>query len=448
MIIKPLIMTIDYRLKAVNCLVYLIVIAGLIACEPLQINEEVMPTSTLKLLAVTPDYAKSNVAIQGVVSEESETGIVYGTSPQPTITGQKATLDRTGGSNTAVVTATIGSLQPKQRYYFRLYTQKDGVVLYSNERSVVLSPDWKHLIDVPYEGQPLSYGWIYGNFGGYQLTVFTRTNFVSESSGQQWNYYSSDFQGQQWRAASTNSLGYPARYTPIYVPYADQTTYFFGGGYFYVPEPIPTYTYQKFFDDYRDGSAYDYPGDDVPTVQFAIGSNLPDLYVLEVGNKYRLWKYQNRITPTGWELVEGAEFPRKTLKKLFSFAVDNKGYILSEDDNSMWAFDPTTNRWQERKKTPFVNREKGAVITLTKGGVYGLGYNTKTGEGYRDLWLYDDKNDAWNYLTDYPGEGSASVAAVGRNSRIGLMMGYRATATPIGTAEFSAAKDVWIYEPQ
>jgi hypothetical protein len=441
-------MNVNYCLKTVNCLVYLIVIAGLIACEPPQINEDIVPTSTLKLLAVTPDYAKGSVAIQGLVSEESETGIVYGTSPQPVIGGQKATLDRTGGGNTSVVTATIGSLQPKQRYYFRLYTQKDGIVLYSNERSVILSPDWKHLIDVPYEGQPLSYGWLYGNFGGYQLTVFTRTNFVSESTGQQWNYYSSDFQGQQWRAASTNNLGYPARYAPIYVPYSDQTTYFFGAGYYYVPEPIPTYTYQKFFDDYRDGPAYDYPGDDVPTVQFAIGTNLPDLYVLEVGNKYRLWKYQNRITPTGWELVEGAEFPRKTLRKLFAFAVDTKGYILSEDDNSMWAFDPTANRWQERKKTPFANREKGAVITLTKGGIYGLGYNTKTGEGYRDLWLYDDKNDAWSYLTDYPGEGSASVTAVGRNSRIGFMMGYRATATPIGTAEFSAAKDVWIYEPQ
>jgi hypothetical protein len=421
-----------------NCLIYLIV-AGMMACEPAQINEDIVPTGTLKLLAVTPDYAKGSVAIQGLVSEKGETGIVYGTSPQPTISGQKATLDRTGGSNTVVVTATIGSLQPKQRYYFRLYAQKDGVVLYSNERSIVLSPDWKRLLDVPYEGQPLSYGWLYGNFGGYQLTVFTRTNFVSESTGQQWNYFSSDFQGQQWRAASTNSLGYPARYSPIYIPYADQTSYFFGGGYYYVPEPIPTYTYQKFFDDYRDGAAYDYPGDDVSTVH---------LYVLEVGNKYRLWKYQNRITPTGWELVEGAEFPRKTLKKLFSFAVDNKGYVLSEDNNSMWAYDPTTNQWQERKKTPFANREKGAVITLTKGGVYGLGYNTKTGEGYRDLWLYDDKNDAWSYLTDYPGEGSASVTAVGRNSRIGFMMGYRATATPIGTAEFSAAKDVWIYEPQ
>ena len=114
----------------------------------------------------------------------------------------------------------------------------------------------------------------------------------------------------------------------------------------------------------------------------------------------------------------------------------------------MWAFDPTTNRWQERKKTPFFNREKGAIITLSKGAVYGLGYNTKTGEGYRDLWLYDDQNDVWSYLTDYPGEGSANVTAVGRNNRVGFMMGYRATATPIGTAEFSAAKDVWIYEPK
>lgn len=423
-------------------------IAGMVACEPVQNEDIVEPISVLKLLAVTPDYAKANVFIQGEISAiDGEIGIVYGTSPQPTITNQQATLQQSS-SNSAVVSATIVSLQLKQRYYFRLYVKKDDVVLYSNERNILLSPDWKRLVDVPYEGQPLPYGWLYGNFGGYQLTVFTRTNFVSESTGQQWNYYSSDFQGQLWRAGTNNSSGYPARYNPIYLPYADQTTYFFGGGYYYVPEPIPTYTYQKFFDDYRDGAAYDYIGDDVPTVQFAIGANLPDLYVLEVGNQYRLWKYQNRITPTGWELVEGAAFPRKNLKKIFSFAVNDKGYILSEDDNSLWAFDPTTNRWQERKKTPFFNREKGAIITLSKGAVYGLGYNTKTGEGYRDLWLYDDQNDVWSYLTDYPGEGSANVTAVGRNNRVGFMMGYRATATPIGTAEFSAAKDVWIYEPK
>ncbi|MFN8344896.1 MAG: hypothetical protein U0X91_07830 [Spirosomataceae bacterium] len=398
--------------------------------------------------AVTPDYAKGSVAVQGQISPEgTEIGLVYGTAPQPTIANQQAAVEKSN-ANATLVSATVGSLQLKQRYYFRLYAKKDGTVLYSNERTVLLSPDWKRLPDLAYEGQPLPYGWINDSFGSFQLTVFTRTNFVSESSGQQWNYYSSDFQGSQWRASSTNSLLYPARYNPIYLPYTNQITYFFGGGYYYIPEPIPTYNYQKFFDDYRDGPAYDYPGDDLPTVQFAIGASLPDLYVLEIGKQYRLWKYQNRITPTGWELVEGAEFPRKNLTKLFPFAVNEKGYLLSEDDNSLWAFDPTSNRWQERKKTPFANREKGAVITISKGAVYGLGYNTQTGEGYRDLWLYDDQNDAWSYLTDYPGEGSANVTAVGRNNRVGFLFGHRATATPIGTAEFSAAKDVWLYEPK
>lgn len=435
-------------MKTYSYIIYLL-LAGLIACEPAQISDDIPPTTTLKLLVVTPDYAKTNAAIQGEISiTDGEIGVVYGTSPQPTISNQQATLQQSI-SNAAVVSATIGGLKPNQRFYFRLYTKKGETVLYSNERSVVLSPDWKRILDVPYEGQPLSYGWMFNYFGGFQLNVFTRTNFVSESTGQQWFYSSRDFQGEQWRANTNNSTtNFPARYSPIYVPYADQATYFFGGGYYYVPEPIPTYTYQKFFDDYRDGVANDYVGDDVPTVQFAIGTNLPDLYVLEVGNQYRLWKYQNRITPTGWELVEGAEFPRKNLKKLFSFAVGEKGYVLSEDDNSLWVFEPTTKRWQERKKTPFVNREKGAVITLNKGAIYGLGYNTKTGEGYRDLWLYDDQKDSWSYLTDYPGEGSVGVTAIGRDNRVGFMMGYRATATPIGTAEFGAAKDVWIYEPK
>lgn len=186
----------------------------------------------------------------------------------------------------------------------------------------------------------------------------------------------------------------------------------------------------------------------MPTVQFGIGANLPDLYVLEVGNQYRLWKYQNRTTPTGWELVSGAEFPKKSLKKLLAFAVGENGFILSEEDGSLWAFDPKTAKWTACKTTPFKNRERGSAITIAKGGVYGLGVNTKTGEGYRDLWLYDDKADSWSYLTDYPGEGSANVTAVGRNNRAGFIMGYRATTTAIGTAEFSVAKDAWVYEPK
>lgn len=413
-----------------------------VSCEPAQVYEDTPPFETLKLLSVTPDFAKSAVTLQGEISEgtDKEFGVVYGTAPLPTVGSQQISLQASG----TTLSGNISNLKPGQRYYFRLYSKKGSEIVYSNERNVVLSGGWRELSSLKFEGQPLSYGWMSTGFGGFSISVFTRTNFASESTGQQWNYFGNG----EWQANRSGTTSLPARYNPIYVPYTDQTTYFFGGGYYYSPEPSPTYTYQKFFDDYRDGAAYDYPGDDVPTVQFAIGINLPDLYVLEVGNQYRLWKYQNRITPTGWELVSGAEFPKKSLKKLLAFAAGEKGFILSEEDGSLWTFDPETAKWTARKTIPFKDRERGSVITIAKGGVYGLGVNTKTGEGYRDLWLYDDKADSWSYLTDYPGEGSANVTAVGRNNRVGFLMGYRATTTSIGTAEFSVAKDAWIYEPK
>ncbi|WP_428655603.1 hypothetical protein [Runella sp.] len=424
---------------------WMLLLPAINSCEPAVVNEETAAQSTLKLFSVTPDYAKGTALIQGESSvvEGVEFGIAYGLTSKPTITNQQAAVQQSGGSGKAL-SATIANLQPNQRYYFRLYTKKGSEVTYSNERNVVLNPNWRQIASVNFEGQPLSYGWLNESYGGFSITAFTRTNLSSESTSQQWTYYG----GVNWQGSLNVTTALPARYAPIYLPYADQTTYFFGGGYFYSPEPNAAYTYQKSFDDYRDGVAYDYVGDDVPTVQFAIGTNLPDLYVLEVGNQYRLWKYQNRITPTGWELVKGAEFPKKSLTKLLAFTAGEKGFILSEDDGSLWAFDPVKNQWTSRKTIPFKDRQRGAAISITKGGVYGLGVNSKTGEGYRDLWLYDDKADSWSYLTDYPGEGNANVTAVGRNNRIGFLMGYRAITTPIGTAEFSVAKDVWIFEPK
>lgn len=423
---------------------YISLLFLLTACEPNVFYESIPPIELLKLTAVTPDFAQKGASFEGQAAneEKSEIGLVYSESQLPTLTAQKAVFF---SKNDQRITGRIEGLQPGKKYYFRLYKKMGETTRYSNQLSTVLSPDWRRLPDVPYEGQPLPYGWLYEYPSGYQMTVYARTFFVSESQGVQWIFYSA---AQQWQTYFQNDVSIPVRYNPIYLPYADKDTYFFGGGYYYTPEPSPLYTYQKNLSEYRGAANEAYPGDDVPTVQFAIGDFLPDLYVLEAGNHYRLWKYQNRLSPSGWQLVSGGEFPRKNLKKLLAFSKGTTGFILSEDDGSLWAFDPFSGRWAARANIPFKDREKGVVITIKKGGVYGLGYNPKTGEGYRDLWLYDDKADTWSYLTDYPGEGNVNITAVGRNDRIGFMMGYRATATAIGTAEYAATKDVWVYEPK
>ncbi|WP_428662236.1 hypothetical protein [Runella sp.] len=424
-----------------RCIVLLFLLT---ACEPKTFFDSVPPFEVLKLTVVTPDFAGKTASFEGqaINEENNELGLVYSESPLPTLTAQKAA---SFSQNDQRISGRIDGLQTGKRYYFRLYKKNGGTTVYSNQLSTVLSPDWQRLPDIPYEGQPLPYGWLYEYSSGYQLAVYTRTTFVSESQAIQWAFFSAT---QQWQTYFPNNISTPARYNPIYLPYADEDTYFFGAGYFYIPEPHPVYMYQKNLSEYRGTANEAYPGDDVPTVQFAIGGFLPDLYVLEVGNQYRLWKYQNRLSPSGWQPVSGGEFPRKELKKPLAFSVGTNGFVLSEEDGSLWAFDPVTVRWTARKNIPFKDREKGAIVTISKGGVYGLGYNPKTGEGYRDLWLYDDKADTWSYLTDYPGEGNVNITAVGRTNRVGFMMGYRATATAINTAEFGAAKDVWIYEPK
>jgi hypothetical protein len=416
----------------------------LTACEPKVSYDSIPPFELLKLTSVTPDFAQKTASFTGqaIHGENNEIGLVYSESPLPTLTAPKAAFFSKNGQ---LISGKIDGLQTGKRYYFRLYKKNKETTVYSNQLSTVLSPDWRRLPDVPYQGQPLPYGWMYEYSSGYQMIVYARTLLISESQSIQWNFYPAL---QQWQTYYQNDISLPARYSPIYLPYADKDTYFFGAGYYYTPEPSPVYTYQKNLSEYRGVANETYPGDDVSTVQFSIGDFLPDLYVLEVGNQYRLWKYQNRLSPSGWQRVSGGDFPLKNLKKLLAFSVGTNGFILSEDDGSLWAFDSVTSRWTARKSSPFKDREKGAIITIKKGGVYGLGYNPKTGEGYRDLWLYDDKADTWSYLTDYPGEGNVNITAIGRTDRVGFMMGYRATATAIGTAEYTAAKDAWIYEPK
>jgi hypothetical protein len=424
----------------------------LVACEPALINEYVTdtPIETLKLTIVRPNFNDKSVFVQGItnVPTAAELGLVYATKPQPTVVDQKFVLTREQ-EQSSVVGYTIPNLQTNQRYYFRWYTKQGEAVVYSNQMSTVITAHWSRLPDIPYEGQPMNYGTMTESENdGYRIELFARANLVSESTMRTWFYYSF-LDDRKWVTNTYFNSDSRALYAPIYLPYATEYLSFKGGGYFYTPEPRPSYTYQKSFREYRGAALQAYPGADYPTVQFTIGDFLPDLYVLEVGGAYRVWKYQNSAPPSGWELVAGAEFPqKKNLKQLLAFSVGKTGYVLSEDDGSFWAFDSVSKRWQNRKQTPFQNRERGSVITITKGGVYGLGVNPITGEGYRDLWLYDDKNDRWDYLTDYPGEGSASVVAVGRRTRVGFMVGYRTIATPINTSEYAACRDAWIFEPK
>lgn len=211
---------------------FLLLLIALASCEPAQMYEDAPPFETLKLLSVTPDFAKGAVSIQGEASEgtDKEFGVLYGTAPLPSVGSQQVSLQKSG----TTLAGNISNLKPGQRYYFRLYSKKGSDIVYSNERNVVLSAGWRQLSSLKFEGQPLSYGWMNEGYGGFSISVFTRTNFTSESTGQQWNYFGNG----EWQANRGSTTSLPARYNPIYLPYTDQTTYFFGGGYYYIPIPI------------------------------------------------------------------------------------------------------------------------------------------------------------------------------------------------------------------
>ncbi|MDW7692596.1 T9SS type A sorting domain-containing protein [Flammeovirgaceae bacterium SG7u.111] len=151
------------------------------------------------------------------------------------------------------------------------------------------------------------------------------------------------------------------------------------------------------------------------------------------------------------------DFPSAGRISATAFAIKNKGYIVCGDTvvstsgnvqtSDFWEYDPSMDKWTEKK--PFVggNREAMATIVIGDSVFVGLGQNYSGAtirnqwqyyKKYNDLYLYDQANDTWKQMADFPGNLSY-YSVSGSNNSSGLFGGGEVTNNVRG--------DFWKYLP-
>ncbi len=441
---------------------YVIFLLMLIGCNT--DKKAPTPPKTLELRAVTvANNGSAQIVGRVIADKDAEIGVVYGPKSQPTLTDTKVVFGRSNGGNFDVSRNVGSSLPTNQKLYFRLYTLQEGqAAAYSNEGVYYNSPLWKRLPDLIYDGNPLPDATLTIVLEGpvflpprrksYSILFRTKTLDTQEQTGRSWLYFPNGF-AQQWFTTegdrglfrvtinpfSISTVILDAGYTPTETLRAVG-----GGGYYYIPQLYPPLIYQKTFID-NVGAREPYPGADTKTLTGAIGKTFPEIYILEVGGAFNLWNF-TRLQGDTPKWAKAAAFPNKSSANLAMFNTQKYLYVVVEDAQLLYRFDPKANTWQQMKNLPFAARQKGVGFSFEENGYYGLGYNPSKGESYRDIWRYNEAADSWAYAAEYPGTGTVGVAVAGGYDYLFLGLGFQSVPTKIGTMQIYPAPDVWQFK--
>ncbi|MEO0341009.1 MAG: kelch repeat-containing protein, partial [Bacteroidota bacterium] len=120
-----------------------------------------------------------------------------------------------------------------------------------------------------------------------------------------------------------------------------------------------------------------------------------------------------------------------------SFTIGNKGYIASSRNKELWQYDPLTDTWNQ--KANFIGSAVGVGFVLDGKGYVGTGWSQSDRKYHTDFWAYDPANDIWKKTSSFPGAGRSGAFSfvIGSNAYVG---GGRGPA-------FTEYNDVWEFTP-
>ncbi len=137
-----------------------------------------------------------------------------------------------------------------------------------------------------------------------------------------------------------------------------------------------------------------------------------------------------------------------------AFVIDDIAYVVGGENNSevvtdFWAFDPSTEKWIEKRAITNVSDEEYdddySTIARSYGvafTMYGLGYFTcgeNAGSGRNTTWEYNPVADQWTERTSFEGGTRSEAVGFSINNR-----GYVLTGKS-GTSQYD---DMWEFHPQ
>lgn len=209
----------------------------------------------------------------------------------------------------------------------------------------------------------------------------------------------------------------------------------------------------------------DFPYDYVGSNDESIGATLPDNlppgdYSVQLYLDGGKWDVQGKIRILPWKsnIVE-TDSPLSFYSMAASFQIGNTTYYLQWGDHDiveskstykMCAYQFDQNKWQTLNDwVYFINASPlQAISTNGKGYCILQVHNGGSNDYYCtcSLWCYSPDLDQWNYITDYPGQGSQGFVLYSNNDYIYMGGGIR-TGTIYNETE-TATCDFWRYNIQ
>ncbi|MDO1447256.1 hypothetical protein Q0590_13380 [Rhodocytophaga aerolata] len=421
----------------------------LLAVGACQKKEEVIPTMPQVDIISAFSLNQTAALARGTLSEVSksaaeEYGIVWGTSPEPDMSGSKKPVPYTVGVYT--FSLPLEDLIIGLTYYVRAYVRNNSQTAYSKTISFVHQGPfvWRLLPSVSWSDRQHTAYSTAVNGGVFVIRP------LNQIDTEVWLYIP---RSDTW--FKRDNLNTPSsRYDPLLITlnkFGGEATFIAGG--YQINENVPernVYLRDCFgFDLYGNGKGWDYfdfPFGNSLLTHFVIDNRA---YALSMNTRRDFAEFLNGVI---WNVKK--PFPGNFLGRYVSFSVGTKGYVLVESTGTtaptkdFYEYDPDTDTWTKKADFPGRDRMNGVAFAVDGKGYYGAGQAKDAIEGLRDLWQYDPKEDTWKKFADFPGVGNVRLIANTIEDKVYMGLGFGLEASTAGAEQYSRAYDYWEFSPK
>jgi len=113
----------------------------------------------------------------------------------------------------------------------------------------------------------------------------------------------------------------------------------------------------------------------------------------------------------------------------------------------LYAYAIADDKWERKADFPGPLRTQGAGFSTKGKGYFGFGLD-RNGNGLRDVWEYDPKQNSWKYHSEYPGQGNRFLITISDNNKAYAGWGYETTELAGSATRLqTGCTDFWEFNP-
>ena len=194
-----------------------------------------------------------------------------------------------------------------------------------------------------------------------------------------------------------------------------------------------------------------YPGN---AYEGLVGFSIREILYVGTGyidnNSFEKEFYQYNPNADTWKRI--ADFPGEARAFATGFSLDGKGYVgLGASDKEFssfnthyrdfWEYDPTADAWQE--VTDFPGEERRGASAFTINNLAYVGYGQSYANQYNNFWRYNPSSDSWSSVASVGEEGRALAISFATDEKGYAGISFNSVSYFTDFWEYDPSKDRW-----